>query len=86
MRVPEAAGSPLLPDFKMVLKIGLKRLTSRKIRIYPYFSFINWSPKSGAIFCFRTEAFWVLLQKNSRKKIISYRKIFFQIFCSAIKI
>jgi hypothetical protein len=76
MRVPEAAGSPLLPDFKMVLKIGLKRLTSRKIRIYPYFSFIHWSPASGAIFCFRTEAFLVLPQKNCRNNNLTPENFF----------
>jgi hypothetical protein len=57
LKMPEAAGSPLLPDFKMMFKIGLKRLNSRNNPDLSIFSVIYWSPASGFILCFRAEAF-----------------------------
>jgi len=66
--VPKAAGSPLLPDFNMVLKTGLKRLNSRNNPDLSIFSVIYWSPVSGFILCFRTEAFWYCRRKTPVKK------------------
>jgi hypothetical protein len=74
--MPEAAASPLLPDFYTGLKTGLKRINPGNNPGLSIF-FIYYLVFGVRLYlCFRAEAFWDCCVKTTVKKLPRAKKFF----------